>query len=153
MSVSAGLPSCLQEADCSVVDCPHGGVAVGDHSLGQVTGKDGKPFIGCSEQQCKAPAEAWWDLHHKMCIASSPEAEEHSRQMMEAAAMAAAADLSMAVKEQALELLTRSAAGQEAMVWVAMSCDRCVPVDSVQHAEVPMAMDSPQLRLFWLCSY
>ena len=34
-----------------------------------------------------------------------------------------------------------------------MSCDRCVPVDSVQHAEVQMAMVSHQLRWFWLCSY
>ena len=59
----------------------------------------------------------------------------------------------MAVEEQAMHLLKRSAAGQEAMIWVAMSCDRCVPVDSVQHAEVRMAMDSHQLRWFWLCSY
>ena len=59
----------------------------------------------------------------------------------------------MAVEEQAMHLLKRSAAGQEAMVWVAMSCDRCVPVDSVQHAEVQMAMNSHQLRWFWLCSY
>ena len=48
-----------EEAEGSVVDCPHGGVAVGDHSLGQVTGRDGNPFIGCSKQQCKASAEAW----------------------------------------------------------------------------------------------
>ena len=136
-----------------MVDFPHGGVAVGGHSLGQVTGKDGKPFVGWSEQQCKASAEAWWDKNHKMCTEASPETEEHSRQMMEAAAVAAGADLPMAVEDQALELLKRSVAGHEAMVWVAMSCDRCVPVDSVQHAEVQMAMDSPQLRLFWLCSY
>ena len=45
--------------------------------------------------------------------------------MGEAATVAAEADLPMAVEEQALELLKRSAADQEAVVWVAISCDRC----------------------------
>ena len=147
---AATLPP--EEAEGSVVDCPHGGVAVGDHRLGQVKGVDGKPFVGCNDQQCKASAEAWWDSNHKL-TAFSPEAEEHSRQVSEAATVAAGADMPMAVEEQAMHLLKRSAAGQEAMVWVAMSCDRCVPVDSVQHAEVQMAMNSHQLRWFWLCSY
>ena len=56
------------------------------------------------------------------------------------------------MEEQTADLEGRSEAGQEAMIWVAMSCNRCVPVDKVQHAEVMMAMQSAQLRKFWLCS-
>ena len=110
---AATLPP--EEAEGSVVDCPHGGVAVGDHSLGQVTGKDGKPFIGCRKQQCEASAEAWWDLNQKMCTAVSHEAEEHSRQVSEAATVAAGADLPMAVEEQALHYQKGSTAVEVAI--------------------------------------
>ena len=72
-----------EEAEGSVMDCSHGGVTVGDRTLKHLEGGEAAALVGGEVQQCKASTDAWWAQHHRECMHTSLDGEEHKLQAME----------------------------------------------------------------------